>query len=81
MKCILLAVDDRPIKGMKTAPYAMNTMGLPLFAQNLKGIQGAGYEVDCIMADSIQNQIAKIDTSVTEVYKTTPYSEIGRAHV
>ncbi len=75
MKCILLAVDDRPFKGIKNAPYTLNTMGLPLFAQGISAIQNAGYDVECVMATSIQEQLSKLDSKIANSYQASVYSQ------
>lgn len=75
MKCVLLAVDDRPVKGAKKAPYTMTTMGLPLFAHGFRAISNAGYDVGCVMTQEIQDQISKNTAPEVAADKITAYTQ------
>lgn len=74
MKCILLAVDDRPIKGFNKAPYTMDTMGLPLFAYGIKAVQNAGFPANCLIAKGVEDQLSQGHASALKDFPVSVYS-------
>lgn len=59
MKCILLAVDERPFKGVKVAPYAVETLGRPILEYSIQWLQAAGAHSQVVVSETVKDQLGE----------------------